>query len=104
MTRGCESVALPVLEIWPKVLLVIETWGLRHRARFKTLNMSARNSSFLSSPTFVILVMLTSKFVRVGPRNAFRPKEPYVRCEGLLTGSNPAAENSALENAAGSKK
>src|SRR5436309_9683684 len=107
MTRGCESVALPVLEIWPNVALVMETCGLRHRARLNALNISARNSSFLVSSMFVILAMLRSKCVRVGPRNAFRPKVPYVRCEGLFTGSNPCAgvaTRAALEKAAGSKK
>src|SRR5262249_59078290 len=42
LTRGCESVALPVLEIWPKVADVIVVFGLRKRAKFGILNMSAR--------------------------------------------------------------
>src|SRR5436190_2066596 len=107
ITRGCASVALPVAEIWPKAPAVSVVLGFRNKARFGMLNISARNSSLRRSSMLVILATLTSMLVRVGPRNAFRPNVPYVRCEGLVTGSNPwAAVNvrADLEKALGSKK
>src|SRR5207244_11054906 len=71
ITRGCESVALPVAEIWPNAPAVRVVFGFRNKARFGMLNISARNSNLRRSSMLVILATLTSTFVRVGPRNAF---------------------------------
>src|SRR2546427_10624038 len=104
MIRGS---AVPV--ICPKRLLVIVVLGLLNSAWLRTLKASARNSSLtLSLKMGVVLASARSKFVRPGPRNAFRGRLPKVRSAALAIAcaelGNPpghAADNEQFEKFAG---